>query len=281
MASQYHRILGVPENASKEEIKKAYRAKARKYHPDVSTHPNAKELFLRVTEAYNGLMEGRTGPVRKKVRRKAEKPKEQTPKKHRNDRYKPAEDPAARHRERQEKLRRDGVAFYKKYKVSTKYKVTGIIAFASIALGLFLVVNYYLPYTSEKQIVAKKFYVNTSSRGDQNSHYFFELQRGDTVQVNLQLYNFVAPGDALVYSRTRLIPLVANIQRIHEGFREDKPSSNMLFSWFYFIVLLLLYPVIRFKLDRPHVSFYFVDFSIRTGIVALILLVLIQFFTIG
>ena len=51
----YYKILGVERTASDEEIKKSYRKLARKYHPDVSKEPNAKERFQEVSEAYETL----------------------------------------------------------------------------------------------------------------------------------------------------------------------------------------------------------------------------------
>ena len=51
----YYKILGVARGAADEEIKKAYRKLARKYHPDVSKEANAKEQFQEVAEAYETL----------------------------------------------------------------------------------------------------------------------------------------------------------------------------------------------------------------------------------
>jgi curved DNA-binding protein len=51
----YYKILGVERNASEDDIKKAYRKLARKYHPDVSKEANAKEKFQEVSEAYETL----------------------------------------------------------------------------------------------------------------------------------------------------------------------------------------------------------------------------------
>ena len=54
--SDYYRILGVPSNSSLDEIKKAYRQKARLYHPDINHDPEAKNKFIQVTEAYEFLI---------------------------------------------------------------------------------------------------------------------------------------------------------------------------------------------------------------------------------
>ncbi|PCJ32253.1 MAG: cytochrome C biogenesis protein [Gammaproteobacteria bacterium] len=51
----YYQILGVSKDVSKEELKKAYRKMARKYHPDVSKEANAEEKFKEVAEAYEAL----------------------------------------------------------------------------------------------------------------------------------------------------------------------------------------------------------------------------------
>lgn len=51
----YYEILGVDRNATKEEIKKAFRQKARQYHPDVNKAPDAAEKFKEAGKAYETL----------------------------------------------------------------------------------------------------------------------------------------------------------------------------------------------------------------------------------
>lgn len=51
----YYEVLGISKDASKEEIKKAYRKLVKKYHPDVNKAPDAEEKFKEVQEAYEIL----------------------------------------------------------------------------------------------------------------------------------------------------------------------------------------------------------------------------------
>lgn len=51
----YYTILGVSRDASQDDIKRAYRRLARKYHPDVSSEPDAEIRFKEIGEAYEVL----------------------------------------------------------------------------------------------------------------------------------------------------------------------------------------------------------------------------------
>lgn len=55
LKKDFYKELGVSSDADTEEIKKAYRKLARKYHPDVNQSPEAEEKFKNISEAYDVL----------------------------------------------------------------------------------------------------------------------------------------------------------------------------------------------------------------------------------
>lgn len=55
MARDYYEVLGVPRTAGKDDIKRAFRSLARKYHPDVSEESDAEHRFKEINEAYEIL----------------------------------------------------------------------------------------------------------------------------------------------------------------------------------------------------------------------------------
>ncbi len=56
----FYQILGVPRNASQDEIQRAYRTLARTYHPDVNRDPGAEDRFKEISEAYDVLSDPQT-----------------------------------------------------------------------------------------------------------------------------------------------------------------------------------------------------------------------------
>ncbi|MGH3205712.1 MAG: DnaJ C-terminal domain-containing protein [Streptosporangiaceae bacterium] len=56
----FYQILGVPRDASQQDIQRAYRKLARTYHPDVNKDPAAEDRFKEVSEAYDVLSDPQT-----------------------------------------------------------------------------------------------------------------------------------------------------------------------------------------------------------------------------
>ncbi|MEO8984270.1 MAG: DnaJ domain-containing protein, partial [Rhodanobacter sp.] len=51
----YYKVMGLARDATQDDIKRAHRRLARKFHPDVSKEPDAEKRFKEVGEAYEAL----------------------------------------------------------------------------------------------------------------------------------------------------------------------------------------------------------------------------------
>jgi cation transport ATPase len=77
----YYKILEISSKATTDEIKRAYRKKAKYLHPDINKNENAHEQFILLNEAYEYLIAYKTGRLRKTAtisKENWEKQKEQT-----------------------------------------------------------------------------------------------------------------------------------------------------------------------------------------------------------
>ncbi|MDP2662030.1 MAG: DnaJ domain-containing protein [Dehalococcoidia bacterium] len=71
MASRsYYEILGVQPGATDAEIRKAFRKKAKEFHPDLNKADGAAKEFTKVNKAYHALLDGKG----RKPRREAPAP---------------------------------------------------------------------------------------------------------------------------------------------------------------------------------------------------------------
>lgn len=59
MGKDYYKVLGIAKGASEDEIKKAYRKQALRYHPDKNKSPGAEDKFKEIAEAYDVLSDAK------------------------------------------------------------------------------------------------------------------------------------------------------------------------------------------------------------------------------
>ena len=63
MGKDYYKILGIAKGASEDDVRKAYRKMALKFHPDKNKSAGAEEKFKEIAEAYEVLSDKRKRDV--------------------------------------------------------------------------------------------------------------------------------------------------------------------------------------------------------------------------
>jgi hypothetical protein len=281
MSRNYYDILGVRRGATKDEVKRAYRRRARLYHPDINPSPDAERKFIELNEAYEALIEGRSAPVTERVqpqREPEERTKEAEPRHgHHRDPYVSSETLRERARESRAHKAREGQAYYLRYKRSRKHSVSKYVALVSILVGILVVLEYALPYQHGPDVVHDKYELKGELRPGKTVESRYHLVTGiHDVGVRRITFNFAELGDSIDFYRTAIFGQLLKIERGNETVQESMPMYNLLLSGVWFYLLVLFAPLLRPVVEGPHVSFYFFDFAMRTGFIVLVIFVLLQ-----
>lgn len=151
MNKRYFEILGISPTSDKEKIKKAYRKKALLYHPDRNPDPKANQLFIRITEAYEKLMNPEVSAYHYTYKAPQET-EEERKKRHFEERLKKA-------KLRYEILKKleeiENEKYYLKITSGIQWLVFRVIVVSCFALSLLFIYEYFAPSkTSFEQILS-------------------------------------------------------------------------------------------------------------------------------
>ncbi|MES2589151.1 MAG: DnaJ domain-containing protein [Bacteroidota bacterium] len=248
--AQYCEIFGLHENASKDEIRKAYRKLAMQYHPDKNSDPKAHQIFIDLAEAYEILIGDKFNKEQNVVKKRNEKTFEERKKE-------------AEHRFKKQQIReeKEQNAYFKKLTSGLKWSIFKKIAYVSLFFSIILFIEPLLPKHLESHTILEF------------SPKYSGILNGDVIcfktDKNLQL--FIKNPDARLYSTNPEI-LIERSWFFHNptkvwsktAFINDSYEVDFsVLSLFPTIPILLLFPVFTIYFKRKSVKFtlaYFVSF---------------------
>lgn len=202
--------MGLAEGASQEDIKKAYRKLALKYHPDINPSEQAKSRFIKIVEAYEFLTDQSNKTPKKKLKKEDfEKIKDLIKK-------------AAEHEAKKKKFERAKKIRERKEKEQARQYALGIYTLIGIVIAFFSIkaaYNWYYKMTIEKDPIYSTAVV--IGIGQNRMKYAFEV--GDKLYED-DVYVW---GSGMVMRSDNGFPL-----KIHDEFEvvfnRNKPGYNKL-----------------------------------------------------
>lgn len=152
--SKYYSILGLPNNASNEEIRKKYRKLVMLYHPDKNPDLTAQAKFLEITQAYNILINKVEIPVQERKAQPTRHSRDQqtntAAKKTKEELLKAAR---IRFQEQQKQKHLNNERYYQNLTKGKKWNFFKISAFISFGFGILILIDTLLPHRFEKDLV--------------------------------------------------------------------------------------------------------------------------------
>jgi hypothetical protein len=231
-------LLNLPLNATKADIKKAYRKLAFEYHPDKNPSKDAQAKFIEITKAYEYLLDENAHPITK-IFRQSNSTNQQTKKQTEKEKQ---EAWHKRYRERVYKKQETKAQLFEKVKNSFIYKLSKIAGILSGLITIFLVVNYLFlnTYIVESKVInyyeAEPHYNSfTSIEIDSKREFYFTI---NTIG-QFQLFDAISKGQTVYLNTTYLLNDVKSIE--YEALEGRSLIYNEYSMSRFFILYLLIF----------------------------------------
>lgn len=254
----YYALLRVARTASSDEIKRAFRKLAVKYHPDKNPDPRAAEYFKELTEAYDVLSDWEK---RKFYDLRWENPfqapanNKPVARKHPDPRYTPK--PPGYRPKKQYSVRdlmADCIPYF------------GLICYTGLVFGLLLSVDFFLPYNNNLE----KLNLSENRINGKKGNYVFVTENGRSIRVYNVNARYLIEEESLRIYQTQIFNTVMKISDKGPTF---ELSTGYIYRTLFLVPLILLVSSLLGVIYRKNLEFCF-NLSLVSGIFLILTIIL-------
>ncbi|MFN6013151.1 MAG: J domain-containing protein [Flavobacteriales bacterium] len=233
----YYDILGLPATASSVEVRKQYRKLAMSLHPDKNPSPEAKERFIRITDAYEILCGKKEGPF---TSRHAQS---KTPEKTHEERVKEAK---KRFYEQQEKERIENELYFQSLFKGNKWKIIRLSALPGMIISILLIIDLFLPRHYEQDCVTH--YAKDIYAGDRNvSISLIKTASSNKFWIEGINYKLYGEHPEVLIERSWIFHQPVNVISIQKIGYE---AYGVYYTFYQFTLLVAILAILPFLINR-------------------------------
>ena len=262
MARNHYKTLGLSSNASKSQIKRAYRKLAMKYHPDKNNTPQAQIIFIEINEAYSYLSDENNQQVKKPLVTNSSRKKSKISQDDLNKRMEWARRYVEYKKIKEEKI--NEISYYKIQKSSLRWIIPTING-VSIIFAFLILLDFKILPTSSLNVSLITYYVDMDSKklalkfiDDDDNKFQFGVSLEDIKQINIaSIKKYTCQKSMLFRQKTHMFLNVDN---------KDVIIFNhyCVYKIFYFYFIILLLPFITILSKGPNTVHILSSYVIST-----------------
>lgn len=258
--SECFKLLGLEQNASRAEIRKQYRMLAMRYHPDRNQDPNAGELFIKLTEAYEILLNKRDATETETANPRRQKATYEERMQTAKERF---EDQRIREQEENER-------YFNYLTKSRRWKTIRVGSVIGLVLTVMLMLDLFLPHHfTESEITHYRNDVGLSPTG--KSIGLIQTQENDLFFLSNMNYTLYNKHRYILIERSWFFHNPIRIISLGKVDRERYEIHFSAYSITWFLSLVFLLPLLTIVFKRKHVFYTILYHASYFGSSALII----------
>ncbi len=256
--SKAYEVLGLTPEADLDQVKKAYRRLALRYHPDLNSDPQAHERFLLVKKAYDVILTADKKWSEFDFKKASSKP------------AKANRDPARKNMSREEAIKtaREKARKYEamrmqrearefsKFKRSVLYPWTMGMSYLSLVFFFLILIDAFVVNRTHEGFVVEKSPIVFHAMGmEATTGYELVLKGGEKVVLGTEPANRISVNSYVSLAETFIFRDVPKIWVVDEDFRSFEVDGFNKPPYLFFLLFIAV-PILVLIVDKPSAVFY-------------------------